>query len=304
MEQDIRFCRTNDGVKLAYSTVGTGPPIVRAAHWLTHLQYDLNSPVFGPWIRELSKYNQYIRYDERGCGLSDHDPKDFSFEAWVRDLEALVDHIGLKKFALLGVSQGGPVGIAYTVRHPERVSHLILVGAFARGWNRRDLPPSELVARNAARSIMGLYWGKDNPAARQIFTSHFIPSATLEQMHDFNQLQRVSSSPENAVRFWDTFGDIDVDELLPKVSVPTLILHLRDDSAIPFDWGRELAGMIPNSKFVPLEGKNHVLLEQDTAWKNFLSEVRRFLGIMEVSEESSQKAKDLGLPGWLKGPKR
>ncbi len=304
MDQDIHFCRTQDDVRLAYAIAGKGQPIVRAAHWLTHLQYDITSPVFGPWIREFSQGSQYIRYDERGSGLSDWNPDIFTFDAWVRDLGTLVDHIGLKKFDLLGVSQGGPVGIAYAVKHPERVSHLVLIGAFGRGWSKRQLTSDEILARSAARTLMGINWDQENPAARQIFTSHFIPGGTIEQFDDFNRLQRFSTSARNAVQFWDIMGDIDVRDLLPKVSVPTLILHAKNDAAIPFDWGRELASMIPNSKFVPLEGKNHVLLEQEPAWKKFLSEVRGFLGIKEPPEEAGPRAKELGLPGWLKGPRK
>ncbi len=304
MDQDIHFCTTPDNVRLAYAIAGRGQPIVRAAHWLTHLQYDIASPVFGPWIREFSKNSQYIRYDERGSGLSDWSPDTFTFDAWVRDLATLVDHIGLKKFDLLGVSQGGPVGLAYAVKHPERVNRLVLVGAFARGWNRRKLSSVETLSRSAARTLMGLNWDQENPGARQIFTSQLIPGGTGEQFDDLNRLQKYSTSAQNAVHFWDIMGDIDIRDLLPKVSVPTLIFHAKDDAAIPFDWGRELASMIPRSKFVPLEGKNHVLLEQEPAWKKFLTEVRAFLGIKEGTDEPAQKAKELGLPGWLKGPKK
>jgi len=304
MDQDIHFCTTPDNVRLAYAIAGRGQPIVRAAHWLTHLQHDIASPVFGPWIRELSRDSQFIRYDERGSGLSDWSPDIFTFDAWVRDLGTLVDHIGLKKFDLLGVSQGGPVAISYAVKHPERVNRLVLVGAFARGWNKRQLSSNQILSRSAARTLMGLNWDQENPAARQIFTSHFIPGGTREQFDDFNRLQRYSTSAQNAILFWDTMADIDIRDLPSKVTVPTLILHAKDDAAIPFDWGRELAGMIPNSKFVPLEGKNHILLEQEPAWKEFLSEVRPFLGIKAGPEDSEKKPKELGLPGWLKGPKK
>ena len=287
MERDIRFCITPDDVRLAYSIVGKGQPIVRAGHWLTNLKNDTASPVYGPWIREFSKTNQYIRYDERGSGLSDWNPDILTFDAWIRDLGTVVDHIGLKKFNMLGVSQGAPVGIVYAVKHPEKVSHLVLVGAFGRGWNKRQHTSDEILARSAERTLMGLNWDQDDPAARQVFTSQFIPGGTIEQFDDFNWVQRFSTSARSAVRFWDIMGEVDVRELLPKVSVPTLILHARDDATIPFDWGRELTSMIPNSKFVQLEGKNHILLEQEPAWNRFLSEVREFLGAKELREESS-----------------
>lgn len=303
LEQRIRFCTTSDKARIAYATLGKGPPLVRAAHWLTHLQYDMDNPVWSHWTRELSAYHQYIRYDERGCGLSDWDVKDFSFDAWVRDLETVVDSIGLDKFDLLGVSQGGAVGIAYAARHPERVNHLILYGAYPRGWAKRNSSPEELEEANARMTLMRGSWGKDNPSIRQLFTAQFIPEATLDQIRGFNELQRVSSSPQNAVRFMNVFGSIDVTELLPRISVPTIILHARDDVSVPFELGREMAALIPNSHFVPLDAKNHILMEQDQAWKQFLAEVRRFLGVSEVQTKPSVKAKELGLPGWLKGPK-
>ncbi len=301
LEQQIRFCTTPDGVRIAYATVGNGPPLVRTAHWLTHLQFDVDSPVWRHWIREFSTYHRYIRYDERGCGLSDWEVKDFSFDAWVRDLETVVDSIGLEKFVLLGVSQGGAVSIAYAARHPERVSHLILYGAYAKGWAKRNLPPEEVEEIKARITLTRTGWGKDNPSARQVFTSRFIPDATLEQIRSFNDLQRVSTSPQNAVRFQNEFSTIDVVDLLPKVSVPTIILHARDDVVVPFELGRELAGLIPNSHFVPLEGRNHIMLEHDPAWRKFLFEVRRFLGLKEVPPTT--KTEETGLKGWLRGPK-
>jgi len=269
------------------------------------LQYDLESPVYRHAVRELSRDNSYIRYDERGCGLSDWDVPDYSFDTWVRDLESVVDSLGLERFSLLGSSQGGPVSIAYAVSHPERVSHLILYGAFARGWKRRNLSSEELEEMNARISLTKTGWGRDNAAYRQIFTSNFIPDGTLEQIRWFNDLQRFSTSPENAVRFLTEFGNIDVLDLLPRISVPTLVLHARQDAMIQFERGRQLASMIPTARFVPLEGKNHFLLEDEPAWTQFLREVRHFIGVREeVSSGSPSKAVELGISGWLKGPKK
>ena len=303
MNQQIRFCTSSDGVRIASATVGKGPPLVRAAHWLTHLQYDLDNPVWRHWAREFSKHHQYIRYDERGCGLSDWEVADFSFEAWVRDLETVVDSLGLEKFDLLGVSQGGAVSVAYSVRHPERVNRLVLYGAYARGWGNRNLSPAELEEAEAQITLMKLGWGKDNPSARQVFTSKFIPDATLEEIHAFNDLQKASTSPENAVRFQSVFKTVNVVDLLPKVSVPTMVFHLREDASVPFWLGRELATRIPNTRFIPLEGKDHILLEHDPAWNSFLYEVRQFLGVKEAHVDSPVPS-ELGLPGWLKGPKK
>ena len=265
----------------------------------------MESPVYRHAVRELSRDNSYIRYDERGCGLSDWDVPDYSFDTWVRDLESVVDSLGLERFSLLGSSHGGPVSIAYAVSHPERVSHLILYGAFARGWKRRNLSSEELEEMNARISLTKTGWGRDNAAYRQIFTSNFIPDGTLEQIRWFNDLQRFSTSPENAVRFLTEFGNIDVLDLLPRISVPTLVLHARQDAMIQFERGRQLASMIPTARFVPLEGKNHFLLEDEPAWTQFLREVRHFIGVREeVSSGRSSKAVELGISGWLKGPKK
>jgi class 3 adenylate cyclase/pimeloyl-ACP methyl ester carboxylesterase len=279
--QRIEFCTARDGAKIAYAITGEGRPLVRAAHYLSHLEFDSESPVWRHWIREMSRHNTYVRYDERGCGLSDQNPLEFSFEAWVSDLETVVDSLGLEKFDLLGVSQGGAVSIAYAVKHPERVDHLVLYGAYARGWGKRTgevTSPKVLETRQAMHRLIELGWGQDNPAYRQMFTSLFLPDGGLEQQRWFNELQRVSCSPQNAMRFDNTFADIDITGLLPKVSVPTLILHARNDGVVPFEEGRLLASQIPGARFVSFEGRNHILLEAEPGWHNFLREVRRFTG--------------------------
>jgi class 3 adenylate cyclase/pimeloyl-ACP methyl ester carboxylesterase len=276
-EQEIRFCTTQDGVRLAYATLGEGPPLVKAPNWLSHLEYDFRSPVWRHWLEELSRDHTFIRYDTRANGLSDWDVEDQSFEAWVRDLEAVVDAVGLDRFPLLGVSQGGPVAIEYSVRHPERVSQLILYGSYAKGWRLRA-SEEDILEEEAIQTLMRRGWGRDDPTYRQIFASSFIPGATLEQMRWFNDLSRVSISPENAVRFRQTTGNIDVSDLLSNVRVPTLVLHSRGDLRVVFDQGRVLAGGIPGARFVPLESANHILLEDESAWAIFLREVREFLG--------------------------
>ena len=284
MDDKIRFCTSPDGVRIAYASVGEGPPLVKAAHWLTHVQYDLESPVWRPWIREFSKQYTYIRYDERGFGLSDRDPANYSFDTWVQDLETVVDAAGVDKFDLLGNSQGGAVSIAYTVSHPERVKHLVLGGAFARGWEHWNLKPGELAIFQAMMTIMKNGWGRDDPFARRVFTEAFIPDSTPEQQRWFDDLQRVSCSPETAYRFMVEFGKINVQDLLPKITVPTLILHTRGDIVIPFDQGRDMASNIPDSRFVPMEGRNHILLPGEPAWEKFLSETRNFTGVGEPTE--------------------
>ena len=279
MEQDIRFCTTPDGVRLAYATVGEGPPLVKVAHWLSHLEYDWDSPVWRHWLNELSGRHRLVRYDERGCGLSDRHVDDLSLEAWVQDLETVIDTLGLERFPLLGTSQGGPVAVTYAVRHPEKVSHLILYGSFAQGWAKFNNAPHVVERMQALLTIIRTGWGQDNPAFRQIFTSWFIPEATTEQKRWFNDLERITMAPETAARCIVEFGNFDVLDLLPQVAVPTLVLHARDDALVPFGAGRQLASTIPDARLVSLESKNHILLEAEPAWPRFLNEVRRFLGV-------------------------
>jgi class 3 adenylate cyclase/pimeloyl-ACP methyl ester carboxylesterase len=275
VEQTIRFCTSSDGVGIAYASVGSGPPLVKAANWLNHLEFDWQSPVWRHVFAELSRDHQLVRYDERGNGLSDWEVDDISFDAFVRDLEAVVDAAGLDRFALLGISQGCPVSIAYTVRHPERVSQLVLYGGYTLGWAKRSQKDKE--TGKAMLELIRQGWGQDNPAFRQMFTSQIIPNATVEQMQWFNELQRITTSPENAVRLRLAFGDIDVNPLLPQVSTPTLVMHTRADALAPFDGGRKMASMIPGARFVPLESNNHLLLESEPAWQRFLAEIRSFL---------------------------
>jgi pimeloyl-ACP methyl ester carboxylesterase/DNA-binding CsgD family transcriptional regulator len=253
--------------------------LVKPANWLTHLEFDWNSPVWRHWLTELSRTHTLVRYDVRGTGLSDWNIANFSFDAWVRDLETVVNATGLKRFPLLGISQGGAVAIAYAARHPEKVSHIIIYGGYARGRLKRDLTPQQVAETETLLQLTKVGWGKDNPAFRQVFTTLFIPEGTVEQTRWFNDLQRISTSPENAVQHRLTIHAIDVTDLAARVTVPTLVLHAREDAIVPFEEGRLLAALIPGARFVPLESKNHVLLEDEPAWPRFLAEVRRFLGV-------------------------
>jgi DNA-binding winged helix-turn-helix (wHTH) protein/pimeloyl-ACP methyl ester carboxylesterase len=273
--QSIQFCTAPDGVRIAYAVVGKGPPLVKTGHWLTHLEHDWNSPIWRPHLRAFASY-RLVRYDARGNGLSDWEVPDFSFDARVRDLETVVDAAGLDRFPLLGVSQGCAVSIAYAVLHPERVSHLVLYGGFARGRRRRG-SEREVQTSDAVLTLMRQGWGQDNPAFRQMFTSLFIPGGTMEQMQWYNDLQRNSTSPENAIRLRRASDEIDVTHLLPQVSTPTLVLHCRNDALQPFEEGRILAAGIPGARFVALEGQNHIILEGDPGWDRFLDEIRTFI---------------------------
>jgi pimeloyl-ACP methyl ester carboxylesterase/DNA-binding CsgD family transcriptional regulator len=276
-KQQVRFCTTPDGVRIAYATSGGGPPLVKVANWMTHLEFDWESPVWRHWLTELSHDHTFVRYDARGCGLSDWDVPELSFEAWVRDLETVVDAVGVEQFPLLGLSQGGPIAIAYAVRHPERVSHLILHGAYARGWFKRSPTPEQRKEAEMMTELAELGWGKENPAFRQFFTTQFIPEGTPEQHRWWNRLQQVTTSPQNAARFMRVFNDIDVTALAPRVACPTLVLHPTGDARVPFEEGRLIASLIPGARFVALESHNHVLLEQEPAWRRWLEEVRAFL---------------------------
>ena len=276
MHQKVQFCTAGDGTRIAYAVVGEGPPVVKAANWLNHLEYDWESPVWKHIFSALVMDHKLVRYDARGNGLSDWKVKDFAFEALVNDLECVVEASGLKRFALLGISQGCAVSIAYAVRHPKRVTHLVLYGGFARGWCKRGLPEVEQQMA-ALELLMRQGWGRKNPAFRQYFTTVFMPDATAELMQSFNELQRKSTTAENAAEILRSINAFDVDHLLPLVKVPTLVLHCRGDSAQPFEEGRRVAAGIPGARFVALEGRSHLILEDDPAWTRFRDEVLAFL---------------------------
>ncbi len=271
-QQEVHFCTASDEVRIAYASAGQGVPLVKAANWLNHLEYDWHSPIWSHLLHALAAERRLIRYDERGNGLSDWDVDDISFEAFVRDLETVVDAAGLERFSLFGISQGSAVSIAYTVRHPERVDRLILYGGFARGRARRNPEQAETLL-----ALIRQGWGSDNPAFRQFFTSLFVPDGNPEQMQWFNDLQRITTSPENAVRIMQATGQVDISDLLPQVRVPTLVLHARNDAAVPFDEGRRLAAGIPGARFVGLESRNHVIVEKEPAWTRLLEEITAFL---------------------------
>jgi pimeloyl-ACP methyl ester carboxylesterase len=275
--QTIRFCTAPDGVRLAYATVGQGPVLVKAANWLSHLEYDWNSPVWRHWLTGLGSQHTLVRYDERGCGLSDWNVSDFSLDAWVLDLETVVDALNLECFPLLGISQGAAIAVEYALRHPERVSRLILYGGYLRGRRQRNLTPEQREELEVMIQLIRIGWGKEHPAFRQVFSTLFLPQGTPEQLHAFNELQRITTSPEIAARIVSGFQVIDVLEQARQVTQPTLVLHASGDLRIPFEEGRLMAATIPNARLVTLESNNHILLADEPAWKRFLEEVNAFL---------------------------
>ena len=272
----IRFVTARDGVRFAYALTGEGPPLVKAAHWLTNLDLDWQSVIWRHWLSSLSDAHQLLRYDQRGCGLSDRDPDDLGLDAMVSDLECVVDAVGFGKFALLGASQGGPVSISYTVKHPEKVSALILYGSYSQGWARRG-DPEEVESARAMMELVRFGWGQDNPAFRQMFGSLFIPDANEEQRQAFDYIQRESATAELAARLIGAFGEVDVSDLLPQLSVPVLVLHARGDARIPHKLGRALASGIPNAEFQSLDSNNHIIMEHEPAFRMLTSAIRDFL---------------------------
>jgi pimeloyl-ACP methyl ester carboxylesterase/DNA-binding winged helix-turn-helix (wHTH) protein len=275
--QRISFCRAPDGVRLAYAVAGDGPPLVRAANWMTHLGYDDQSSVWRHWVQGLASKYRFIRYDERGCGLSDWAADDFTFDDWVDDLETVVDALGLTRFPLLGVSQGGAVAVAYAARHPERVSKLVLCGAYARGRCVRAVGEEEARAATLDLELARVGWGRDDPAFRQVFAAQFLPDGTREDWAEFDRLQRRTTSAANAVRFLEQFAHIDVRDVAGKVACPTLVMHAHHDHRVPLRFGEELATLIPDARLVALESRNHLLTAAEPAWHAFQAELDAFL---------------------------
>ncbi|HEY7005517.1 MAG TPA: alpha/beta fold hydrolase [Sphingomicrobium sp.] len=292
-KQEVKYAVAGDGTRLAWSAVGDGPPLVKTANWLNHLEFDFESPIWRGWIKEIAADFRLIRYDERGNGLSDWNTPELSLDAFVDDLACVVDAAGVDKFDLLAISQGAAVAIAYSLKYPERVRRIVLLGGYACGWRARG-DNEEIARREAMLTLTELGWGKDNPAYRQIFTSFYVPGANAEQTGWFNELQRRSTSPEIAAKLMRVLSSIDVRRLLELVRHPTLVLHARGDQAIPFEQGEMLASGIPGARFVPLDSNNHILLENEPAFRRFTDELRQFLSAEEVKP---------GAPAIVRSPK-
>jgi pimeloyl-ACP methyl ester carboxylesterase/DNA-binding CsgD family transcriptional regulator len=273
----IRFCSSADSTRIAYTSDGSGPPLVRAAFYLNHLELDWQCPVWKPYLYELSRVHALYRHDMRGFGLSDAECTEQSLDLWVSDLEAVVDAAGLERFPLFGMCHGGAIAIEYAVRHPERVSQLVLFGAYARGSVGRAKTPAELERRELLVKMVELGWGQDNEAFQQVWPTLLQPCSTLERLRSLAELQRKSCPSANAVRLLRAAGDIDVAESAPRVKCPTLIFHPREDRAAPFEEGRLLAGLIPDARLVPLDSANHALVDDEPAWDEFVKELRAFL---------------------------
>ena len=288
MTTEVSFATSADGTRIAWSRHGSGPPLVRAGTWLTHLELDWSSPVWSHWLEELGRRFTVVRYDDRGSGLSDRDPSAYSLDAWLADLEAVVDAARLGSFALLGMSQGGAVAVAYAQAHPERVSSLVLWGAYAQGASARGPSAEEAEERDLRTRMIRVGWGRADPVFRRVFTSSFIPGASEAQMRWFDELQRRSMAPEAALASTEVRAELDVTAAAAEVTAPTLVLHADGDRAVPFEQGRRLAGLIPRARFVPLHSANHILLADEPAWPELLDEVTTFLGDARPSDATTE----------------
>jgi pimeloyl-ACP methyl ester carboxylesterase/DNA-binding CsgD family transcriptional regulator len=283
--QRVRYLRTEDGVQLAWADMGAGPALVKTANWLSHLEYEIESPVWGHWFRFFGDHFRLLRWDERGCGLTDRDVADLSFERWLDDIDAVVGASGLEEpFALLGISSGAAICAAYAARHPERVSRLLLYGGYARGWAARGDSAGERQYR-AILELIRLGWGKENPVFRQVFTSRFIPGASEAQIGWFNELCRRTSSGEMAARLLEARATVDVTGMLDQIKAPTLVVHSREDEVCPVSEAHRLAAGIPGAQFVELDSRNHILLADEPAWARFQEVVLDFAGLAAAGGE-------------------
>ena len=280
--QEIRFCKSSDGVDLAMALYGAGSPLVKAATWLTHVERDQTSPLDRALIDEFAPRFRYITYDSRGCGLSQRRVAEISMEAWVTDLEAVVDALGLASFPLLGISQGAAIAVAFAARHPQRVSQLVLMGGFASSYfTTPGVDPKKLEEAETLLKLVELGWGSAQPAFRNVFVSKLLPDASDEQRRDFDALQQATATPETATRYLRAMFNVNVRDAATQVRCPTLVMHQKGDQMIYFDQGRRLAALIPGARFVPLEGSNHIPYEYEPAWAGFVQQVRPFLGVDE-----------------------
>ena len=284
--QRIRFCRSRDDVQIAFATAGEGPPLVRVNNWFTHLELDWDNPVWRHWSEALAERRTLVRYDPRGSGLSDRDVADFSLDALVSDVKAVVDALGLRRVPLIGLCQGGVIAAAYAARHPERVSRLVLYDSYLHGAFAGDAPEYLAKQAHAFAQLIELGWGRKVGAFREMFANLLMPDAASQQVKWVSELQRRSASPATACSLWNVFNTFDIRTEAPKVTAPTLVFHVRGDAMVPFEAGRRLAAAIPNARFVPLEGRNHILRADEPAWPVFKKELNDFLGADEPADES------------------
>lgn len=277
MKQQVRFCTSADGTRIALAESGKGPPLVRVANWFTHLDFDRQSAVWQHWFDFLSDGHSLIRYDPRGSGLSDRDVDDFSLDRWIEDLDAVVQSAGITRFPMIGLCQGGAVAAAYAARYPDRVSSLVLYDSYPFGAYAEGVPDRLAQEARALAQMIEVGWGKKTGAFREVFANLLMPQAGKEALQWIGEMQRRSASARNARLMWDAFNDFDIRDVAPGIKAPTLVFHGRRDSIVPFEAGRHLASLIPDARFVPLETDNHILLPKEEAWRTFCRELSGFL---------------------------
>ena len=285
--QQIRFCTSRDGIRIAFATSGIGPPLVWIGHWVRHLEFDWDSPVWRPWLLMLTQRHCVLRYDWRGCGLSQREPVKFSLEKHIEDLEAVVEAAGLSRFELFASGGGAVKAMAYTVRHPQHVSHLALYGSQTRGAVARGMTHEQVAETHTNFKMLELGWFDTRPAYGQFFTTLHMPDARVERLRSHNELLRRTTSPANTVSLLRAFFEADVLDIVPQIRCPTLVLHAHEDAIIPFDEGRLVASLIPGARFVPLQSRNHILQDDEPAWQQLVAELDDFLPPSERPAETS-----------------
>lgn len=277
MKQQVRFCSSFDGARIAYAICGEGPPLVMSASWLTHLEHQWRSLAWKPWLEHFSSRYTLIRYDSRGSGLSDRDVRAISFDIWLRDFEAVLDAAGFESFFLLGTCQGGPLAVEYAARYPRRVERLVLYGSYARGLAKRSEIPHQAEKAKVLLDMLGLGWGQDSHAYQQVWGSLFQPGGSIEHLRSWSEQQRLSTSAETAALMFRTTFDIDVQDAARRIKCPTLVINPEREALVPLEEGRRLAGLIPDARFISLDTNNHMLLHEEPAWQRLVTEVEAFL---------------------------
>ena len=293
MMQEVRFCPSFDGARIAYALSGQGPPLAMSATWLGHLEQEWRSLAWRPWLEHFSRGHTLLRYDLRGTGLSDRSFANASTATWVRDFATVVDAAGFDCFPLIGICQGGPIAIEYAARYAERVSHLVLYGTYARGNFMRPERPQELDRAKVFIDMARLGWGHEDHAFMQVWATLFQPGGGIEHLRSWTELQRMAISERNVPAFFEAAFRTDVQEAARRIKCPTLVIHANKDKAVHVEEGRRLASLIPGARFVELESENHMLLPEEPAWKRLCEEVHSFLGAPHASSEAERIAKGL-----------
>lgn len=294
MKQEIQFCSSSDGTRIAFAKAGQGPPLVRVGSWFTHIEVDWESAVWGPWFSALARGRTLLRYDPRGSGLSDRNVDDLSLEAWVGDLEAVVEAAALERFSMIGLCHGGAVAIAYAARHPDRVNRLVLYDSYLQGGYAEGVNDELARQTDALGRMIEVGWGRNAGAFRELFANLLMPEAGQQELRWIGELQHLSASAPDACRLWSAFNAFDVRAEAARVTVPTLVFHVRGDAMVPFEAGRRLASFITGARFVPLEGRNHILMANEKAWNTFRTELDAFLALDEpIDAESVDGLPDL-----------